>query len=80
MELDEAKVQAALIKLQHAHGQDPIDAEADGKRQYNGLGADGTVVTPEGMEAYRRFRARAADPMSDMQKAGKAAADGYDMV
>jgi hypothetical protein len=87
--LDEAKVQVALIKLQEAEGTAPEDAEPDGDNgtghragRYHGLGADGTVVTPEEMEAYRRFRARAADPMTAMRDGGgaKAPVGGYNMV
>ena len=77
--LDEAKVQVALIKLQESHGHAPEDAQPGEEPGYHGLGADGTVVTPEEMEAYRRFRTRAADPMADMAREG-AAKDGYAMV
>ena len=82
--LDEDKVQAALIKLRETEGRAPEDADTDGGRdvqvaQYNGLGADGTAVTPEEMAAYRRFRARAADPMEAMGKGG-GGAGGYEMV
>lgn len=76
--LDEAKVQVALLKLQQADGIAPEDADEDGKA-YNGLGADGTTVTAEEMEAYRRHRSRAADPLAAMQKGG-GAGGGYDLV
>jgi hypothetical protein len=79
-ELDEAKVHAAMIKLQESQGILPEDAEPGSSIGYHGLGADGTTVTAEEMEAYRRFRTRAADPMADMGHAGRAKADGYDMV
>ena len=51
----------------------------DAGDKYNGLGADNLTVTAEDMEAYRRFRTRADDPMNSVGTASKGA-DGFDMV
>lgn len=74
--LDEEKVQAALKKLREGDGG-PTGGQ-DGGGKYNGLGADNLSVTAEDMEAYRRFRTRADDPMSKLD--ATKAADGFDMV
>jgi hypothetical protein len=82
-ELDEEKVKLALKRLQDAEDRLPEDMTSHrGRTGYHGLGADRTAVTPEDMEAYNRYRTRAADPVSDMSKpkSGKRIMDGYEMV
>jgi hypothetical protein len=75
VELDEEKVQAALQKLRE---QDQAGGAAEaGGSGYHGLAGDSTSVSAEEMEAYRRHRTRAEDPMQMMEAGG---ADGYDMV
>jgi hypothetical protein len=71
--LDETKVQAALQKLRE-------ESKGCGER-YNGLAGEAVGVAAEDMEAYRRFRTRAADPMGKMQRAdiGKSV-DGFEIV
>jgi hypothetical protein len=77
VELDESKVQAALQKLKE---QDQAAADADGKGTgYHGIAGDSTYVSAEEMEAYRRHRGRADDPMQRMA-AGSGADGGYEMV
>lgn len=78
VELDESKVQVALQKLRE---QDEAAAAGGASGSgYHGLAGDSTNVTAEDMEAYRRHRSRADDPMQRMAAAGGAGAGGYDMV
>lgn len=78
--LDEEKVQSALKRLRDAEGSGPGDISGCREAaEYHGLG--GATVTPEEMEAYKRFRTRAADPVSGMGKASsRKRMDGYEWV
>ena len=78
VDLDESKVQAALQKLRE-QDQAAAAGEASGSG-YHGLAGDSTSVSAEEMEAYRRHRGRADDPMQRMAAAGGVGADGFDMV
>ncbi|KAF5837705.1 Pre-mRNA splicing Prp18-interacting factor-domain-containing protein [Dunaliella salina] len=84
VELDEAKVKAALAKMD----KEDAEAVASGgeKRKYNSLDS-GEVVTPEEMEAWRMKRARGADdPLLQAAKSKaesngeKAAVGGYELL
>lgn len=78
VDLDESKVQAALQKLRE---QDQAAAAGVASSSgYHGLAGDTASVSAEEMEAYRRHRGRANDPMQQMAAGEGGAADGFDMV
>ena len=73
VQLDKEKLAAALQK--HEEMARASREEDERKRKYNSLSAD-TGLSAEEMEAYRLKKARADDPMADMQ----GAKEGYAYV